>query len=214
MVGLPEGEKTLRLCITVYTQYRRVTDRQTNGLRTDILPRHSPRYAYASLGKNCARSIVLLKLTTDRHEASRGLFATAELLVSSITYTIHTTAMLHLSLDWSLVHFCYQISRRTHVNCEDPRTVCDYTELGVRAVRTQRLGVGVSRVAPGVFAQSSCGKGQHEQSPRIDGHWVCRSLGQHAHSGWLPNCRHVEHLTHSSFVIYIDSIGDTHAHVV
>jgi len=31
--------------------------------------------------KNCARGIVLLKLTTDRHEASRGLFATAELLV-------------------------------------------------------------------------------------------------------------------------------------
>ena len=31
---------------------------------------------------NCARGIVLLKLTTDRHEASRGLFATAELLVT------------------------------------------------------------------------------------------------------------------------------------
>jgi len=51
--------------------------------RTDILPRHSPRYAYASRGKNRARGIVglLLKLNTDRHEASRGLFATAELLV-------------------------------------------------------------------------------------------------------------------------------------
>ena len=31
--------------------------------------------------KNCSRGTVLLKLTTDRHEASRGLFATAELLV-------------------------------------------------------------------------------------------------------------------------------------
>jgi len=31
--------------------------------------------------KDCARRFVLLKLTTDRHEASRGLFATAELLV-------------------------------------------------------------------------------------------------------------------------------------
>ena len=30
--------------------------------------------------KNCAQGIVLLKLT-DSHEASRGLFATAELLV-------------------------------------------------------------------------------------------------------------------------------------
>ena len=39
--------KKLRIYITVYTQYRRVTDR-----RTDILPWHSPRYAYASRGKN------------------------------------------------------------------------------------------------------------------------------------------------------------------
>jgi len=31
--------------------------------------------------KDCARRFVLLKLTTDRHEASRGLFATAELFV-------------------------------------------------------------------------------------------------------------------------------------
>jgi len=33
------------------------------------------------LTKDSARRCVLLKLTTDRHEASRGLFATAELLV-------------------------------------------------------------------------------------------------------------------------------------
>ena len=31
--------------------------------------------------KDYVRRFVLLKLTTDRHEASRGLFATAELLV-------------------------------------------------------------------------------------------------------------------------------------
>jgi len=30
---------------------------------------------------DCARGIVLLKLTTDRHEALRGLSATAELIV-------------------------------------------------------------------------------------------------------------------------------------
>ena len=30
MVGLPDSEKTLRICITVYTQYWRVTDRQTD----------------------------------------------------------------------------------------------------------------------------------------------------------------------------------------
>jgi len=47
MVGLPDGEKTLRMSITVQTQYRRMTDGQT-----DILPRHSLRYAYASRGKN------------------------------------------------------------------------------------------------------------------------------------------------------------------
>jgi len=41
----PTVKKTLRICITVYT---RVTDGQTDG-RTDILPRHSPRYAYASI---------------------------------------------------------------------------------------------------------------------------------------------------------------------
>jgi len=27
MVGLPDGENTLEICITVYTQYRCVTDR-------------------------------------------------------------------------------------------------------------------------------------------------------------------------------------------
>ena len=30
MAGLPDGEKKLRICITVYTQYRRVTDEQTD----------------------------------------------------------------------------------------------------------------------------------------------------------------------------------------
>ena len=43
MVWLPDG----RICVIVYTQYRRVTDRQR-----DILPRHSPRYAYALRGEN------------------------------------------------------------------------------------------------------------------------------------------------------------------
>jgi len=30
MVGLPDGGKTLMIYITIYTQYRRVTDRQTS----------------------------------------------------------------------------------------------------------------------------------------------------------------------------------------
>jgi len=38
--------KILRICSAVSTEYRRVTDGQT-----DILPRDSPRYAYALRGK-------------------------------------------------------------------------------------------------------------------------------------------------------------------
>ena len=34
IVGLPVNEKMLRICVTVYTQYRRVTDRWADG-RTD-----------------------------------------------------------------------------------------------------------------------------------------------------------------------------------
>jgi len=49
--------KNLRICSTsaVLTEYRRVTDG-----RTDILRRHSPRYAYASRGKKCISCILLL----------------------------------------------------------------------------------------------------------------------------------------------------------
>jgi len=52
MVGLSDGEKTLSM---YYNRLDRIpvcdgpTDR-----RTDILPRHSPCYAYASCGKNYA----------------------------------------------------------------------------------------------------------------------------------------------------------------
>jgi len=50
--GYPMVKKTLRICVTAYTQYRRVTEGQTDG-QTDIFRRHSPRYAYASRGKDC-----------------------------------------------------------------------------------------------------------------------------------------------------------------
>jgi len=50
MVGLPDGEKTIEDMCNRLDTYRRVTDRQT-----DILRRHSPRYAYASRGKNRIR---------------------------------------------------------------------------------------------------------------------------------------------------------------
>ena len=59
MVRLPDCGKTLRICVTVCTLYRRVTDGRTDG-QTDILPRHSPRYAYASRGKNDNSRIIEL----------------------------------------------------------------------------------------------------------------------------------------------------------
>jgi len=55
MLGLPDSEKTLRICITVKAEYQCVTDEKTDGQtdeQTDILPRHSLCYAYASRGKN------------------------------------------------------------------------------------------------------------------------------------------------------------------
>jgi len=39
--------------------------------------------------KDSTRFFVLLKLTTDRHDASRGLFATAELLVTILGDVTH-----------------------------------------------------------------------------------------------------------------------------
>lgn len=38
--------------------------------------------------KDCARGIVLLLLPTDRHEASRDLYATAELLVATLLHLL------------------------------------------------------------------------------------------------------------------------------
>jgi len=58
MVGLPDGEKNFEdMCNRLGTipACDGQTDRQTDGRterRTVILPRHSPRYAYASRGEN------------------------------------------------------------------------------------------------------------------------------------------------------------------
>jgi len=46
-----------------------------------LIARSDKSVAYVTNNKNSTQRFVLLKLTTDRHEASRGLFATAELLV-------------------------------------------------------------------------------------------------------------------------------------
>jgi len=68
---------------------------------------------------------VLLKLTTDRHEASRGLFATAELLVYLLVPPLLCTCVSQLS-QWSLdlknsqtatledLHFPRELVRRRH----------------------------------------------------------------------------------------------------
>jgi len=55
MVGLPDGEKFVE---DIYYRLDTIPacDGQTDG-RTDILRRHSPRYAYASCGKNTKYSI-------------------------------------------------------------------------------------------------------------------------------------------------------------
>jgi len=48
--GYPIVKESLRIRITVLTEYRRVTDRQIDG-QTDSLRRHSTRYAYVLRGK-------------------------------------------------------------------------------------------------------------------------------------------------------------------
>ena len=52
----PDGEKSLTTCLTVSTQYRRVTDRladrHTDG-RTDILRQHGPYYAHRAVKNQC-----------------------------------------------------------------------------------------------------------------------------------------------------------------
>jgi len=51
MVWQPDGGKSLSTCLTVSTEYRRVTDRQTDG-QMDISLQQCPRYAYVSRDKN------------------------------------------------------------------------------------------------------------------------------------------------------------------
>ena len=50
-MGLPEGKEIMTLAFLVLTQYRRVTDRQTDG-RTDMLRTLLPARRYASAGEN------------------------------------------------------------------------------------------------------------------------------------------------------------------
>jgi len=73
--------KSLRICLAVLIEHQRVTDRRTDRL-TDILPRHSPRYAYVSRGKNtwidvvrwtgCWAAVMVHGLLYKRYRGVRG----------------------------------------------------------------------------------------------------------------------------------------------
>jgi len=59
--------------LAVSTEYRRMTDRQTDGRidgRTDILPQHNPRYAYASRGNKTAINCWSYQTDGKQREAS------------------------------------------------------------------------------------------------------------------------------------------------
>ena len=53
MVGLPDGEKTLGICVTDYTKYRHVTGAWTDGQTSCHSIVRAMQYAYTSHGKNC-----------------------------------------------------------------------------------------------------------------------------------------------------------------
>jgi len=55
--------------------------KENRTLRTAHLTARSDKSVAYVTTKDSTRRFILLKLTTDRHEASHGLFATAELLV-------------------------------------------------------------------------------------------------------------------------------------
>ena len=60
---------------------RRSLNVTPNTTEHHLIVRSGKSEAEVTIFKDCSRGIVLLTLTTDRHEASRGLSATAELLV-------------------------------------------------------------------------------------------------------------------------------------
>jgi len=88
--------------------------------RLDVTPKKTEQNRIVRTGKseaevtnkkNCARIIVglLTKLTTDRHEASRGLFATAELLVLKAVFRLPLRTILTVvyAIDFSSVCVLY-----------------------------------------------------------------------------------------------------------
>jgi len=91
MLGLPDGEKNFRICVTVYTQYRRVTDR-----RTDIFARHTPRYAYASCGND------LYEYIKDNCTSTCSVYLTAGQFLSRISILTRDNDIAILSVRLSV----------------------------------------------------------------------------------------------------------------
>ena len=67
-------------CLSQPAAWRTTTKRTEQNL-TVCSGKSKAEVTNKPLTEDCIRRIVLLKITTDRHEASRGLSATAELLV-------------------------------------------------------------------------------------------------------------------------------------
>ena len=65
-----------------------------------LTARSNKSVAYVTNNKRLYSKFVLLKLTTDRHEASRGLFATAELLVKILVMIDDVTLWPKLEPTW------------------------------------------------------------------------------------------------------------------
>ena len=88
VVTLIAGSKRRSLLIvgdeTFYDKKSLLTLRQTQQ-NSILTARNDKSVAYVTNNERlCSRRFILLKLTTDRHEASRGLSATAELLVLAL----------------------------------------------------------------------------------------------------------------------------------
>ena len=111
MAWLPGGEKISKISLFILAQLTNVTDIQTDR-RPDTACRHIPRLCIASRGKNCA--VGMLQLTTDKHEASRGLSATAELLVKARVAAVTCSQYIYVGF-----------SRRNKIPCCSTYTISE-----------------------------------------------------------------------------------------
>ena len=102
--------------------------------------------------KNCAGGTVLLKLTADRHEASRGLFATAERLVRWQPQQCNFTSGFGLS-DVSLLRRPKSISKPNFVEITQyTAEILPAKKTNVRRIRL--LSVSISTISPSLICNS------------------------------------------------------------